>query len=471
MASKNTIYFSIITGIAAAYFLVIYLTGEMLEMIIGHASLMVTLPGVFVFAVVYHRLMDSAQDRVDKIFGKVKYESEIIAKKFSQHVTKIVTTGKLAEYITRAAYRTFKLKGAAAYILDDASGLYICRSATGSFKALAGHEMAKDSPVLREMAQSGKTLFSSLAKQALPAKRKASQDRLPAKDGLEFYVIVPSIMRKKTVKILGFLAIDEKISGDPLTAADLRLLETLSGQVTLGLENSRLYESKLDSLAKLVEVEKLSDLGRATSGVARQAQLTMQNIEAFARQFPSKTHDKEFLEKTAPMLYAEVEKMRLLMQGVLEYSKQTQHVLREIDAAKIAIDTIRLVSDEIAAKGVRLRLHVAQTLLVKFDKQLLKQAILNTVLNAIEATPSEGIIDVMLSHGSRGLRILVEDNGRGIPLDIIDKIFEPFFSTKEFGIGLGLTIVRNNLRLVGGSISVSLRNGGGVRVEMIVPNS
>jgi signal transduction histidine kinase len=108
---------------------------------------------------------------------------------------------------------------------------------------------------------------------------------------------------------------------------------------------------------------------------------------------------------------------------------------------------------------------------VLVDEQLLGQAVLNLVLNAVEAMEAGGRLDVQYSaaraqDGARQLRLVIRDAGPGIPASILDRIFNPFFTTKEAGTGLGLAIVHRVVDAHDGTITASNPPGGGAQFEI-----
>jgi signal transduction histidine kinase len=104
------------------------------------------------------------------------------------------------------------------------------------------------------------------------------------------------------------------------------------------------------------------------------------------------------------------------------------------------------------------------------DGELIKQVLLNLLLNAIEATPEEGSVElVMKKSPERGMVVEIKDNGQGIPSHLLERIFDPFFSQKEKGSGLGLSIAANIMQAHGGSIRVKSETGQGASFQLFFP--
>jgi signal transduction histidine kinase len=125
---------------------------------------------------------------------------------------------------------------------------------------------------------------------------------------------------------------------------------------------------------------------------------------------------------------------------------------------------------EAQAHAVRLTLQVPDGLpALVGDPPQLKQALINLVLNAIQATPPGGAVQVTAAAETEGLRIVVIDSGSGIAPDMLERIFDPYFTTKPQGTGLGLPIALRIIAAHGGTLNVSSTPGEGTTVEVRLP--
>jgi len=109
---------------------------------------------------------------------------------------------------------------------------------------------------------------------------------------------------------------------------------------------------------------------------------------------------------------------------------------------------------------------------IQADADMLYQSFLNIFLNAMQAMPNGGIIEVAVRSNSKVVTINFDDQGQGIATEILEKIWDPFFTTKEMGTGLGLGMVKNIIESHGGNIQIDNRAQGGTRVtvELLVEN-
>jgi two-component system sensor histidine kinase HydH len=142
-----------------------------------------------------------------------------------------------------------------------------------------------------------------------------------------------------------------------------------------------------------------------------------------------------------------------------------------MDLAVIVEQTVDLARPTIDARQICVEIDGPGTLDVTADPNLLGQALLNLLLNAADATPELGRIVIKFdgaseSVGARQLQVSIQDTGPGIPPHVLDRIFNPFFTTKETGTGLGLSIVHRVVEAHDGTIVVTNPPEGGARFEI-----
>ena len=182
------------------------------------------------------------------------------------------------------------------------------------------------------------------------------------------------------------------------------------------------------------------------------------------------------------MLDQEIARLENLLQSFLAFARPAKLERREIDLRTIVSQTVTLL----AARAARRKIVVeycppALPVSLSADEAQLRQVTLNLLLNSLDAVPDAGTI--WIEVGFRGVLpgndledppvrmayLSVADNGRGVPPEARERIFEPFFSTKETGLGLGLAICQRIVELHDGSISATSRLGGGTIFTVMLP--
>jgi signal transduction histidine kinase len=172
----------------------------------------------------------------------------------------------------------------------------------------------------------------------------------------------------------------------------------------------------------------------------------------------------------AGIIVEEAERLNRIISDFLAYARPIQPDLLPIQVIDVLDKTILFLAPQLEEAGVRVTRHAAPGLpVIRGDAALLHQSFLNLLLNAMQAMPSGGTIDVKLHTQSERLVIQIIDHGSGVAAELREKIWTPFFTTKEQGTGLGLAIVRNIIETHGGSIAISNQEGAGACFSLALP--
>jgi two-component system sensor histidine kinase HydH len=213
--------------------------------------------------------------------------------------------------------------------------------------------------------------------------------------------------------------------------------------------------------------EKFAALGRLSAGVAHEIRNPLNSIRGFIQYFQKKLRLEEEDYRYTDLMLTEVDRLNRVIAKLLAYSKprEPRLVIRAVD--EVLDHCVRVIEREASEAGVLVDFQQSSEIgapLVLMDTDQITQVFLNLLINAIEATPKGGKITLHHSQGSDGkLSVVVEDNGEGIPKENMDKLFDPFFSTKRKGTGLGLAIVKSIIEGHGGEIEVESEPGIGTR--------
>jgi signal transduction histidine kinase len=169
-------------------------------------------------------------------------------------------------------------------------------------------------------------------------------------------------------------------------------------------------------------------------------------IKTFTQLLPERLDDEEFLNKFLTIASGEVDRISSLISELLEFAKPSEPKLEFEDINAILDGMILLVSTETGKRLIKVVKQYADDLpLIQMDREQMKQAFLNILLNAIEATPENGEVAVRTRSfvrpgGQSYLQVEISDTGCGIAAEYLEEIFNPFFTTKKAGSGLGLSI-------------------------------
>ena len=231
------------------------------------------------------------------------------------------------------------------------------------------------------------------------------------------------------------------------------------------------------NIAYLSEVEstltysrKLAALGRLSAGIAHEVKnplnATMIHLELLKMQL----HDLPAAKEHAHVIAAQVRRLDEVVQGFLKFTRPADLQLRPTDLEAVIEELMPVVTAEAAKSGVNVRVEYPQALpLVSADAGMLEQAFLNLALNACQAMPNGGRLRIAAAaRPGRRVEVLFEDTGVGIPPDHLEKIFDLYFTTKEHGTGIGLSMVYRTVQLHDGDIEVQSVVGKGTTFRVLL---
>jgi two-component system, NtrC family, sensor histidine kinase HydH len=303
----------------------------------------------------------------------------------------------------------------------------------------------------------GKRVEDVLAVEA-PKDRAAVNDVIAGRAGF---------LETETRIAAGGTSIPVELSASPLSDED----GSRAGAVLL-FQDLR----ELEALREEVERERhLASLGRLAAGVAHEVRNPLSSLKGFAQLFRTKFQPGSQEEHYADIMIEEVERLDRVVEELLDFARPVRPDKRPTDVNAVVRESVALVSEDAAFKKVSVQTRLGEGLpAVLVDPHQIRQALLNLVLNGIDAAGSGGTVTVetALSAGQGGaphVAIGVRDNGVGLDQGEIPRIFEPFYTTKPNGTGLGLTIVSRILEQNGGHVSVVSEKGRGSTFSVRLP--
>ena len=277
-------------------------------------------------------------------------------------------------------------------------------------------------------------------------------------------------------------------SGKPIVRRALRLEGGMSTASHLGVTVSPIRSSggalqgaiclftDLSEVAELEEQLRLKDslarLGELTAGIAHEFRNGLATIHGYARLLDLERLPDEYRPYVSG-IRAETEALRQVVTQFLNFAKPAELVLAQVDTRVIAERAAEEIRGEARARGGRVELG-GEFGVVDGDEILLRQAFSNLCRNALEACAGAGTVPDVTIEGARDpaqslLRVAIVDNGPGIDDRVAAQMFQPFFTTKPNGIGLGLALVQKIIVTHNGRITVAREPGRGARVVVTLP--
>ncbi|SCZ81757.1 transporter substrate-binding domain-containing protein [Acidaminobacter hydrogenoformans] len=221
--------------------------------------------------------------------------------------------------------------------------------------------------------------------------------------------------------------------------------------------------------AKVAQQDKFEALGRMLSGVAHEIRNPLMAIKTYLDLLPTKYDSPAFREKIVDQVPSEISRLNQLLTELLDYSKSKNVQPQRFRISELISHIVSIVSPEFEKRQIQLDLRLRENDCIYADRSHLKQIMFNLLLNGMEAIDTHGVITIESSSENSLVKVVVSDTGPGIPESIQNSIFEPFFSTKEKGTGLGLALVYQYVRENDGQIDVNSQPGQGTAFIMTFP--
>ena len=216
---------------------------------------------------------------------------------------------------------------------------------------------------------------------------------------------------------------------------------------------------------------RLAALGEMAAGMAHEIRNPLGGIQLYSSMLAKDLADRPEALQIVKKISGGVRRLEALVSQVLQFTREIRASVTQMDLAEVVEQAIELASQQLSSRNVRCTMTGPQPMPVMADGLLIGQAVLNLILNAAEAIEGGGEISVTFSappseSDAKQFHLIVRDSGPGIPSHILDRIFNPFFTTKETGTGLGLAIVHRVVEAHDGTILASNMDGGGARFEI-----
>jgi len=242
------------------------------------------------------------------------------------------------------------------------------------------------------------------------------------------------------------------------------------GRTVQAIQYIKDVTDRLQLQRQLREVEQLTGIGQMAANVAHEIRNPLIAVGGFARQLHEKLDGDDPRREYSQIILEEVTRLEQILRDQLTLERHLQPVLGPVDINRILRDTRKLVSHGMLSSQVRMVGELADDLPITMgDANQLKQAFLNVISNAIQSMPDGGTVTVRTEQHGQQIVVSISDTGEGIPKEVLDKLFVPFFTTRKTGSGLGLAVTRRIIENHGGSISVSSTPGEGTTFEISLP--
>jgi two-component system sensor histidine kinase HydH len=241
------------------------------------------------------------------------------------------------------------------------------------------------------------------------------------------------------------------------------------GELTVAFQ--RMVSAVASANDEMVRASKLALLGEMSAGIAHEIRTPLGIIRNSAQLLERRMQANADPEATEWAVYIREESDRAarVVTTLLDFVRQVPPAKAEADLLSVAKRAATLLTSESSSRGVTLAIANREPVRLFCDSDQIQQVLLNLMLNALQATPRGGRVDVEMMPSGTGVEIAVRDTGCGIPAELAGQLFEPFTSHREGGIGLGLAIVQRIVRAHGGEVRAANRDGRGAEFVVWLP--
>jgi len=421
---KGLLYSTLTLLFTGVYLTAILAFREIFQSLTGYNSLLINALLILMFVALFQPLKDKVQSWIDQIFFKGKYDYQKTLKSLSQAVVSIIDLKELQRLVLETVSEAMKLSYAAVYFYDRRSKQFVSENSG---------KLNLTDPLIQLLIQRKEPIYGEVRPE------------------IQGDLIIPMLAKER---VIGFLSLGDKRSGDTFSDEDLNLLMTLANQMAVVVENSALYE-------ELSQADKLSALGVITAGMAHEIKNPLASIKGLTQVLPENLSDSEFLKTYLEIVPRQLDRINNILSDLITFGRPAKLVFAPVNVHLILEKILKLLEN--ACQEVKIQVIKEYGILpeIQADQEKLTQAFLNVVLNALEAMPEGGKLKIKTFSLNSQAVVEIADTGVGIPEENLRNIFDPFYSTKGKGSGLGLSTTYRIIKEHQGSIEVKSKVGEG----------
>lgn len=471
---KSVIYALLLLALLVPCYLVVIWGQKLAFGTINYTFSMSTLLLLIAVGFLFPKVRFRTEEALEKVLFQKRVDYRDTLLRSSKEMVSIVDLENLSSSLVKTVGRALGIEKSSLYLLDETKGSY-------NLKAKIGPEIdqPQDLSIHRDDALIRRLLKSQegVIKEELELSRDGRNgQRVAERMGqLEAEVSIPIISKEK---LIGILNLGHKEGKEIYSNQDLELLSTLANQAAIAIENARLYENLKQSQHTLRRADRLSSLGLLTAGLAHEIRNPLVAIRTFTQLLPERYDDAEFREGFQGLALKEVDRICGLINDLLSFARPSRPNVAEENINDVVDGIARILETEAKEKGVEITRDFGANLpRVWIDREQMKQVFMNLILNAIQAMKEGGSIFISTHlnsknegvHPGQFLQVEVRDTGVGIPEENLDHVFDPFFTSKDEGSGLGLSVSHQIVQEHGGFVTLESKAGKGTSFYVNLP--
>jgi signal transduction histidine kinase len=364
-------------------------------------------------------------------------------------------------------------------LMDQKNGDLYMRAARGLGEKFArGFRIKAEDSIAGQVVKTGEPYLES-----------GNAQNLKVKTG---YLVksVAYVPLKMGSSVVGVLLVDNKVSTRPFTQNDISLLSALADYAVIAINNARLYETLKsfnqelerrveertgelrETQNQLIQSEKLASIGQLAAGVAHEINNPIGVMLGFTQVLLKHVPQDSQMHKPLSTIEREGLRCKQIVESLLDFAHYSKPNLARLNLNQVVEDALVLLTHKASTTGIKLIKRYAPNLPeVLGDQNRLQQVFLNILLNAYQAMPEGGELQIITRLAGQEVHAAFVDTGVGIPPENLNRVFDPFFTTKEVGqgTGLGLSISYGIVEQHGGTIEAQSKVGVGSTFTVKLP--
>lgn len=252
--------------------------------------------------------------------------------------------------------------------------------------------------------------------------------------------------------------------------SEMELLKTFADHAAIAITNARVHDQIISMEEQMQVSAKLATLGELAAGLAHEIRNPLAVINMLVHTWKSAPPSEDDFEHDVNVISQKIGDLNTLVTDLLNLATPRPLERKEYNIEELIDRVLRLLRHRINQQRVQIKQDISLDLPpLLVDRERIEQAILNLLLNALDVTPSGGVIEIAVYNQETHSVIDIRDSGPGIPEDRIDNLFKPFQSTKTNGVGLGLPMTQRIVREHQGDVFVSANGPEGATFTISIP--
>ncbi len=439
-----------------------------------------TLIASIVILILFDPLRSFVEDKLNELVFREKFEFTEQAARLRTALARVIDVQELAEVVLRRLEASRRVTHASLW-LADADGMtfsnlgFVGAEPPQRLDAIAARPflelLAEEKLVAVENLEAERDLLAREGTVEDQARLELLQQNIDTMGELQAALCLAFVSGDQ---LLGFLSIkDERLRG-AYSSEEIKALMAVAAQCTIAIESSRL-------VARMRERDRLAALGEMAAGLAHEIRNPLGAIKGAAQLLTG--GDDELEQTYLAVIGEEVNRLNGVVSQFLSYARPLRGERDAVDVNEVIERTLTLLSAQEHPCEIDFR-PAPNLAAVRADPEVLRQVVINLAQNAIQAMGEDGgtltiTTSVTWRRPAQGrgseqvafVRIRFQDEGPGIPPEVMERLFIPFFTTKAGGTGLGLAICQRLVRSMGGTIDVSSQVGQGAAFSVYLPTA